>query len=146
MSVKAKIASENQSIWCACILFIHYKHWLYDSTGPIWLYNIWAKHYREDCCFLIRVFDRHITVKCDLASSEKYNNHGLFLYMCDMSENFGVTMSQKYYHSMICHTAKALLQAQNTQDYKRFLFFLPRSNHYYVNSKFTKAGWITLAP
>lgn len=41
-----------------------------------------------------------------------------------MNENFGVKMSQKHDQSMICQTAKTLLQAQNTQDYKRlFLFF-----------------------
>lgn len=40
-----------------------------------------------------------------------------------MNEDFGVKMSQKYDQiSMICQTAKTLLQAQNTQDYKRFFF------------------------
>lgn len=33
-------------------------------------------------------FDNHITVKCDLASSEKYKN--LFLWEGDMNEEFGV--------------------------------------------------------
>lgn len=40
-----------------------------------------------------------------------------------MNENLGIKMSQKCDHSMICQTAKTLLQAQNTQDYKRFFFF-----------------------
>lgn len=44
-----------------------------------------------------------------------------------MNENFGVKMSHKYDHSMICQTAKTLLQAQNTQDYKRLLFFTLQS-------------------
>lgn len=37
-----------------------------------------------------------------------------------MNENFGVKMSQEYDHS-ICQTAKKLLQAQNTQDYKKII-------------------------
>lgn len=41
--------------------------------------------------------------------------------------NLGVKMSQKCDHSMICQTAKALLQAQNTQDYKRVSFFTLQS-------------------
>lgn len=58
-----------------------------------------------------------------------------------MNENFGVKMSQKHDQSMICQTAKTLLQAQNTQDYKRLFlfFFFPHSNHYYVNSKIYKS-------
>ena len=54
------------------------------------------------------------------------HQESLFLYECDTNEDFGVKMSQKYDQiSMICQTAKTLLQAQNTQDYKRFftLFF-----------------------
>lgn len=106
------------------IIIIHYKHWLYDSTSPIWLYTPGLNITGKIVVFFVSVFDCHITVKCDLAlSGKKYKNHGLFLYKCDMSENFGVKMSQKYYRSMICHTAKTLLQAQNTQDYKRFVFF-----------------------
>lgn len=81
--------------------------------------HTWGKNYREDCFSVFQFFDCHITVTSDLALSEKYKNLCLFLQECDMNENFGIKMSQKYDHSMICQTAKTLLQAQNTQDYKR---------------------------
>lgn len=69
--------------------------------------HTWVRDYRKDC---FSVFDCHITVKCDLASSEKYKNRCLFLSECDMNEKFGVRMSQKYDRSMICQTAETLLQ------------------------------------
>lgn len=39
-----------------------------------------------------------------------------------MNENFGVKMSRNDDHTLICHTAKTLLQAQKTYDYKKSYF------------------------
>lgn len=38
------------------IIIINYKHWLYDSTSPTWLFTSGLQHHREDCCFLVSVF------------------------------------------------------------------------------------------
>lgn len=110
------------------IIIIYYKHW--------------AKHCKEDCFSnSVSGFVCHIAMKCDLASSEKDKNHGLFLYKCNMNENFGVKMSQKYDNSMICQTAKDVIADPGyTRLKKDSFFFLLHSNHYYVNSIFTKAG------
>lgn len=94
----------------------------YDCT------HTWATHYKEDCFYYsILLLDCHIIVKCDLASSEKVQE-SLFVWFFFVRkrhewEILGVKMSRKCDHSMICQTAKALLQAQNTQDYKKSFFF-----------------------
>lgn len=63
-----------------------------------------------------------------------------FLRNGDMKEIFlGVKMSQEYDHSMICQTVKTLLQAQDTQNYKRLAFFSSyHSNRNYVKLKKNK--------
>lgn len=77
-----------------------------------------AKDDRENCC--LSIFDCHISVTGDLALSEKKGkNHCFVLFLSehDMKEIFaGMKMSQEYYHSIICQTAKTLLQDHDTQD------------------------------
>lgn len=77
-----------------------------------------AKDDRENCC--LSIFDCHISVTGDLALSEKKGkNHCFVLFLSehDTKEIFaGMKMSQEYYHSIICQTAKTLLQDHDTQD------------------------------
>lgn len=87
--------------------------------------HTWAKHYREDCfSYSISVFDCHITVKCDLASSEKYKNHCLFCKNVTWMRILASKCHRNTIARWYAQTAKKLLQAQNTQDYKRLFFTL----------------------
>lgn len=86
----------------------------------------WAKDDRDDCCLCI--FDCHISVTGDLALSGKKKSQAspfcFVLWEHDMKEVFaGIKLSQENDHVMICQTAKTLLQAQDTRDYKRLAFF-----------------------
>lgn len=71
---KSKNCSRKISWHDVHIIIIHYKHWLYDSTTPIWLYTL-GLNITGKIVFLT-VF--HILIvtstERDLASSEKYKN------------------------------------------------------------------------
>lgn len=75
-------------------------------------------------------FWHHLTVKCDFASSENMNVF-FFLYKCDMNENFGVKMSQKYDHFMICLQQRRYCRPRIHKITKGLFYFLfsPHSDH-----------------
>lgn len=118
MSVKAKPAPENQSAICAYYYYYSLQTLTIRLNHSDMIVHTWAKHYREDCFSFLIVS----SLKCDSAPSAEDKNRCLFLYECNMNEDFGVKMSQKYDHSMICQTAKTLLQAQNTQRLQKIFF------------------------
>lgn len=60
MSLKQKC-----HLYYVIIIIIHYKHWLYDSTTPIWLYTPGIN------VLFFFVFSRHTAVTSDLPSSRK---------------------------------------------------------------------------
>lgn len=106
------------------IIIIHNKHYIiqplqYDCTQ--------LGKRRQGRLLFLSISDCHISVTSDLALSGKKKTQItvlVFLRNRDMKEiSLGVKMSQEYDHSMICQTVKTLLQAQDTQDYKRLVFF-----------------------
>lgn len=104
------------------IIIIHYKHWLYDSTSPIWLYAL-GQHYREDYCFLTSVFDITSLWNVTWPHQESTRIAFSFLYKCGVNVNSGIKMSQKYDHLMICLQQRRYCRSRIHKITKGLYFF-----------------------
>lgn len=146
MSVKAKTASENQSISCA-----YYYYSL--QTLTIWfnhsnmIVHTWAKHYKEDC-FSYSISGFWLSHHCQMWLSliRKVQEPAV----CFRKDATWMKIpASKCHRNMISRwyvkQQRSYCRPRIHKITKDYYFFL-HSNHYYVNSEFTKAGWITLAP